>query len=65
MKKFNHAYTLGFSIDSDNPSENVTAEELLAGLVLRLDELRRNPQEAIEACGMPFDSFENETGAMV
>lgn len=60
MKKFNHAFGIDFSIDSDNDEENVTADELKAGLAQRLaDLLASDPAEIIEACGMPYDTYEN------
>ncbi len=64
-KKFNHAFDIAFSIESDNPGDEVTAEELIDGLERRLRHLRANGDEIIEACGKPFNSYENETGEKV
>ena len=58
--KYNHAYTIAFSIDTDNPPDKVTAKELLNGLYERLVDLQKCDDEIIEAVGMPFDTYENE-----
>lgn len=60
MKKFNHAFTIAFSIESDNDSEDVTKEELWQGLQGRLDDLCVNRDEITEACGLPFDTYVND-----
>ena len=59
--KFNHAFTIAFAIESDNDGENITAVELLEGLEQRVRYLRRNPEEILEACGLPFDTYEIES----
>jgi hypothetical protein len=59
MKKYNHTYTLGFSIDSDNAGENVTQKELLLGIAKRLADLIEYG-EAEEACGLPLETYRNE-----
>jgi hypothetical protein len=50
---FNHEFSVHFSVKSDNPSEEVTEEELISGLSQRLEELRANKGLALEACGLP------------
>jgi hypothetical protein len=61
MKKFNHAFDIAFSIESDNVGEEVTAAELKAGLAKRLaDLLASDDVEIIESCGLPYDTYENE-----
>lgn len=57
MKKYNHAFAIGFSLESDNEGEQVTEQELFDGLESRIDDLKRNPNEIIEACGLPFDTY--------
>ena len=59
-KKYNHALTIAFEVRSDNDGENLNAEELFTGLSRRLDSLA-GTQEIVEACGMPFNTVENET----
>jgi len=59
-KKYNHAFDIAFELESDNDGERVTASELMAGLLRRVADLIQNPDEIIEACGLPFDTYENE-----
>src|SRR6476646_3924181 len=60
MTLFNHAYTIAFSVDTDNPPDRVTADELKAGLARRLADLLAAPgDQIVEACGAPFDSAEH------
>ena len=59
-KKYNHAFTLCFAIETENEGDKVTAKELLAGLRKRLRELEINGEEIIEACGIPYDTYEIE-----
>ena len=61
QKKYNHAFTIGFSIESDNEGGEVTASELLEGLRKRYESMMSDgDQDIVECCGMPFDSYENE-----
>jgi hypothetical protein len=60
MKKYNHAFTVGFSIESDNDGDDITIDELWQGLEARLSDLRANRKEIGEACGVPFDTYEND-----
>jgi hypothetical protein len=58
MKKYNHAYTLAFSLESNNEGENVTEIELLTAIARRLADLIES-KEVIEATGLPYDTYEN------
>lgn len=61
MKKYNHAFDIAFEvISTDRTGENVTAKELLNGLRRRLENLEKNGDEIIEACGLPFDTYTME-----
>lgn len=61
MKKYNHAYTIAFSIDSDNIDENVTNNELIKGLEKRIDDIKNGKDATmIECCGASFDTYKNE-----
>jgi len=60
MKKYNHAFTVAFAVNSDNEGGYVTQNELMEALLNRLNDLVDN-DELEEACGLPFDTYENET----
>ena len=61
MKKYNHAYTIAFSINTDNESKDVTALELVSGILNRVSDITSSDiSEIHEACGLPFDTYENE-----
>lgn len=60
MKKYNHTFDIAFELNSDNDFNNVTKEELIDALQARINSLVANDDEIIEACGLPFDSYENE-----
>lgn len=55
--KYNHAFDIAFEVKTDNDGENVTADELRQGLRNRLNGM--SDDEIIEACGLPFDTFED------
>jgi hypothetical protein len=57
MVKYDHAFSLGFSVVTDNDGESVTAQELHTALLNRIDDLVRN-NELVEACGCPDDTIE-------
>lgn len=59
-KKYNHAFDIAFEVKSDNEGEDVTREELFEGLLKRLASLMKNDDEILEACGLPFDTYEIE-----
>lgn len=59
-KRLNHAYTIAFSVETDNDKMNVTNEELLHALKKRVSEIESGHDcDMIEACGLPFDTYEN------
>jgi len=60
MKKFNHAFSIMFTVETVNDGQNVTKEELLTGLKKRYVSLCQSGEEIIEACGMPDDTYEFE-----
>lgn len=60
MRKYNHAFDVGFSLVNASPDGDATKEELLEAIEKRLTYLREHPEEVIEACGAPFDSHEEE-----
>lgn len=43
MKRYTHAYELTFMVNTDNPAENVTAEEIWNGLRQAIKEFEANP----------------------
>lgn len=59
--KYNHAFDIAFEVITDNEGENVTADELRQGLRNRLNGM--SDDEIIEACGLPFDTFEDDDEA--
>lgn len=58
--KHNHAFTIAFDLVNESPDGTVTDEELLEALEARVRYLRNHPDEVVEACGAPFDSYEIE-----
>ena len=64
MPKWNHAFDIGFEVITKNDGDKVTGKELLEGLKRRLKNMEtdylKGGDEIIEACGLPFDSFEIE-----
>lgn len=67
---YNHAFDIAFEVRSEDP-EDATAEEILNGLQKRLFDLlseylthikenRPGYPEIMEACGAPFDTYEEE-----
>lgn len=59
MSRYDHAYTFGFSVKSnDEGGEDVTAEQLRDAIVKAL--ARMNDVDLLENCGCPFDTFEIE-----
>ena len=57
-KKYEHMYSIGFSVQTDG--EEATVEEMWEGLNKRLNDLKRDPKEIWEAAGMPDDITEND-----
>lgn len=64
MARYNHAYTIAFSLISNDPKgEDVTPAMLSAALRKRADDLdasRDNGSEWIEATGAPYDSYKED-----
>lgn len=66
--KFNHAYSIGFSLESSHPKgEDVTPDMLRAALEKRIADLNATDDgkgiEWLEACGAPWDTYELEDEA--
>lgn len=60
-KKYNHAFGIGFSVNTTHKDdEKVPEHELIAALKARVDDLMKNPGEILEACGKAWDSYDYE-----
>ena len=60
-KRYNHAFTIAFSVETDNDRYHVTKQELLIGLIERFNNLLKEEDDIIvEACGLPYDTEDNE-----
>ena len=65
MKKYNHAFTIAFTVNSDarcdrdNDKYFPTREEMFAGIKKRIADLENSSFEIFEATGYPFDTYEN------
>jgi hypothetical protein len=57
-QRYNHAFTIGFEVISENP-KGATNEEIISGLEKRLNILKNNPDEIQEATDI-YDTFELE-----
>lgn len=59
MPKYNHAFTLGFEVITDD-SEGGTLEERMAGLLKRVAVLLTDKHEAVGALmnESPYDTYE-------
>lgn len=59
MAKYNHAYTIAFSLESDHPTgDDVTGFMLADALHKKIDELNSEGDIAwTEACDAPFDTY--------
>lgn len=62
-KKWNHAFSVGFSILGQHTGATVTEEDLLKGMEKRIKHLRANRNEIFAACGFPEESDHGEDGA--
>ena len=59
MTKYNHAYTLGFSLESNHETgDDVMANQVRAAIVKSLSNL--SDIELLENLGYPFDTYEVE-----
>lgn len=61
MKRYSHAQTIAYEVDSDS-AEGPTLEEALEGLEARVRSLREDPAEAEEALlsEAPYDTYDRE-----
>lgn len=58
MPRYNHAFSVAFSLESkDKAGEDVTAQMLRTALLRRIDDLDIG-DEWVEATGAPFDTYE-------
>jgi hypothetical protein len=65
MGQYNHAFTVAFSVLSNNPKgEDVTPEMFKAALTKRMKDLDEH-DEWEEAVGGPFDSYFDEDSPCV
>ena len=65
MPKYNHMYSIAFSVVSDDPDGNdVTAPMLFCALMGRLRRMMESGQnweaEMLEGCGCPEDTYEED-----
>lgn len=56
MTTYNHMFTVAFTVVTKNDGESVTAEELRAGLLQRIEELDFSEMWE-EAVGLPDDTY--------
>lgn len=54
--RYNHAFSIAFSVETANDAENVSSSEIRAGVLKRLADI--GDFELVEAVGMPFDTYE-------
>ena len=60
MKKYNHQYSIAFSVDTDRTAEQlVNPDEILPALLKRIADVIEH-REWDEAIGLPHDTYENE-----
>ena len=59
MTRYDHAYTVAFSLTSNHPTgEDVTADQAYTALRARIKGLMEN-EEMLEAIGAPYDTYED------
>ncbi len=60
MPKYNHAYTIAFSLTSEHPTgDDVTQDQFVRALLLRIEDLIKwNGMD--EAIGKPFNTYEEK-----
>ncbi len=60
MTRYNHAYDFAFSVLSDHPTgDDVTSQQLFDACSARL-RVCLEEGSLLEACDMPFDTYEEE-----
>lgn len=58
MERYDHAYTLAFSLESCCPdADDVTDSMVEAAIQQFLAEFRKTPGSLVAACGAPFDTY--------
>lgn len=57
---YNHAFTIAFEVSgsTDRAGEDVIASQLRTAILKRIYSV--HDEELIEACGAPYDTFEEE-----
>jgi len=58
-KKYNHAFSIAFSLESNKEGGDITNAELRVALFKRIYQLENEGTDLIECCGLPFDTYEN------
>lgn len=58
--RYSHLFSIGFSLDTNNAADQVTAAELFAAIHRRIADLERDPQEILEACGVPLETTDHQ-----
>ena len=61
--KYNHAFDIAFTVVTENEGDKVTGAEMLRGIRERVASLiDEDPtlEVFVEACGLPFDTYEEE-----
>ena len=58
--RYNHAFTVAFTIESDHPEgDDITGEQFTKAVQRRVDELNsQGDLEWLEAVGLPYDTYE-------
>lgn len=61
-KRYSHAFAIAFTVISEHGPDDVTEDELWFGLINRMMDLYKNRGEIMEACGVPYDTYELQEG---
>ena len=56
-RRYNHAATIAFTVENEDPDGNLTQAEILNGILRRLMMLMENPTEFAE-CAETYDTYE-------
>jgi len=60
MKKYNHAYSICFSVNTDRPADAaINHNEILTAMLKRISDVIEH-NELDEAIGLPLDTYENQ-----
>lgn len=64
MARYNHMFSIAFSLETENEGHFVSADEIMAGLKKRMEDLSKSLHqefpEILEAVGEPSDTYELE-----